>query len=39
MPNGLIIEKLVYDSKGELNTREKLTEFTPVNFAIQIREN
>jgi hypothetical protein len=39
MPNGLIKEKIVYDSKGVLIYKEKLKEFSPVNFKLIVKEN
>ena len=37
MPNGLIIEKLVYKSDGTLSRSEKLKKVSPVNFHLKIQ--
>tara|TARA_R110001583_G_scaffold61679_2_gene181940 strand:+ start:500 stop:742 length:243 start_codon:yes stop_codon:yes gene_type:complete len=37
IPYGLIVEKQVYSSKGELTWTEKLKEVNPVNFNLLIK--
>jgi hypothetical protein len=36
MPNGLIVEKHIYNFKGEISLSEKLIEIAPVNFNLLI---
>lgn len=39
MPDGLIVEKHVYNNKGEISWSERLIEIAPVIFNLSIERN